>query len=397
MRILTINTGSSSLKGALYSDAEPGPPELRVSAARLGSAESRLQITDARGAVLLDEANVSGHRAALEALLAWMSRERRGAAPDAAGHRVVHGGPRFTEPVRITEDVLRVLRDWVAVDPDHLPQALEAVDAVSRAYPSLPQVACFDTAFHRGMPAVARMYPLPPRFREAGVVRYGFHGLSYESIMDALRGEAAAAAGGRVVIAHLGSGASMAAVRGGRAVDTTMGFTPTGGLMMSTRSGDLDPGVLLYLLTAQGLSAPALNRFVNREAGLLGVSGTSGDMRELLDRESADPRAREAVDLFCYQARKFLGGLAAALGGLDTLVFTGGIGEHAAPVRARICAGLEDLGIRVDAQLNARHAAVISSPGSRVAVRVMKTDEDRMIARHTRRLIFPGGSHAVPF
>jgi acetate kinase len=370
---------------------------LRVSAAGLGSAASRLEITDARGALLRDDANVSGHRAALEALLAWISRERRGIGPDAVGHRVVHGGPRFTEPVRITEDVLRVLRDWVAVDPDHLPQALDAVDAVSRVYPSLPQVACFDTAFHRGMPAVARMYPFPPRLREAGVVRYGFHGLSYESIMDALRGEDAAAAGGRVVIAHLGSGASMAAVRGGRAVDTTMGFTPTGGLMMSTRSGDLDPGVLLYLLTAQGLGAPALNRFVNREAGLLGVSGTSGDMRELLDREPADPRAREAVDLFCYQARKFLGGLVAALGGLDTLIFTGGIGEHAAPVRERICAGLEDLGIRVDAQLNVRHAAVISAPGSRVAVRVMPTDEDRMIARHTRRLIFPGGSDAVPF
>ncbi|MBM2811045.1 MAG: acetate kinase, partial [Chloroflexi bacterium] len=224
---------------------------------------------------------------------------------------------------------------------------------------------------------------------------YGFHGLSYQYIMQRLRAEAPAAAEGRLIIAHLGNGASMAAVHGGVAVDTTMGFTPTGGLMMSTRSGDLDPGVLLYLLEFQRMSPVAINTLVNQQAGLLGVSEISGDMRDLLERESADPRAAEAIELFCYQAKKFLGALAAVLGGLDTLVFTGGIGEHAAPVRQSICAGLEFLGIDLDLDRNAAHAPVISHDGSRAVVRVMETDEDLMIARHTHRLIGPRGASDV--
>jgi acetate kinase len=283
-----------------------------------------------------------------------------------------------------------------AIVPDHLPQAIAAIRAVQRAYPLLPQVACFDTAFHRRMPRVAQIFALPRRFADDGVLRYGFHGLSYESIMQQLRALDGVAANGRVVIAHLGNGASMAAVRGGRGIDTTMGLTPTGGLVMGTRSGDLDPGVLLSLLQRERMVPTALNALVNRQAGLLGVSGISADMRDLLARQATDPAAAEAIELFCYQARKFLGALAAALGGLDTLVFTAGIGEHAAPIRERICAGLEFLGIRLDPERNRAHAPIISAEGSLVTVRVMTTDEDRMIARHTVQVAHIQGGCGVP-
>jgi acetate kinase len=261
----------------------------------------------------------------------------------------------------------------------------------------VPQVACFDTAFHRQMPAIAQMYALPRDLWDVGVTRYGFHGLSYEYILQELRALDGDAANGRVIVAHLGHGASMAAMHHGVAVDTTMGLTPTGGLVMSTRTGDLDPGVLLFLLQSQGLTPAALSRLVNKEAGLLGVSGSTADMQELLVREAADPRAADAVALFCYQARKQLGGLVAALGGLDTLVFTAGIGEHSAVIRARICEGLGYLGLEVEAERNAAHAPIISGHASRVVVRVIPTDEDLMIARHTHRLILqevaPHGNH----
>src|SRR5262249_43323752 len=275
----------------------------------------------------------------------------------------------------------------VALDTEHLPQAIRAIESLQQIYPAVPQIACFDTAFHRRMPSVAQTFALPRRFKDAGIVRYGFHGLSYEYIMHELRALDAGAADGRVIIAHLGNGASMAAVHHGVGVETTMGLTPAGGLVMSSRSGDLDPGVLLFLLESCGLEPSALSQLLNKESGLLGVSGTSADMEDLLERETDDPRAAEAVALFCYQARKFLGALAAALGGLDTLVFTAGIGEHAAPIRARICEGLEFLGLHLDAARNAAHAPIISSDTSRVAARVIPTDEDLMIARHTRRLI----------
>jgi acetate kinase len=239
------------------------------------------------------------------------------------------------------------------------------------------------------MPRVARLFALPRHFADEGVLRYGFHGLSYEYVMGELRALDPEAATGRVVIAHLGNGASMVAVRGGVGVDTTMGFTPTGGLVMGTRSGDLDPGVLLYLLEERGLSPPEIGELINRRAGLLGVSETSADMRDLFGREADDPRAAEAISLFCYGAKKFLGALVAALGGLDTLVFTGGIGEHAAPVRWRVCEGLEFLGIRLDPDRNAEHSSIISRGGDPVTVRVIPTDENLMVARHTRRLIAP--------
>jgi acetate kinase len=394
MQLLTVNTGSSSLKAGLYYMDETERLDVSAAVERIGLPGSRLQIADAHGTALAERGgDLPDHAAAVRALLAWLRDDLRGAPPDAVGHRVVHGGRAYSAAHLVSAEVVATLRQLVPLDPDHLPQALDAIDAVGRAYPAVPQVACFDTAFHRHMPPVARMYALPRELGDAGVLRYGFHGLSYESIMHQLRAADAAAATGRVIVAHLGNGASMAAVREGKGVDTTMGFTPSGGLVMGTRTGDLDPGVPLYLLGARGLDAAGLSALVNRQAGLLGVSGVSADMRDLLARERDDPHAAEAVALFCYQSSKFLGALTAALGGLDTLVFTAGIGEHAASVRARICAGLEFLGIDLDPRRNAEHAPVISRAGARVTVRVMTTDEDLMIARHTQRLIAQGGAH----
>jgi acetate kinase len=390
MRILTINAGSSSLKAALYDTDTAGGERLTlaVQVERIGQSDSRMRIVDGRAVTLLDQkADLDDHGTAVRAFLAWLQHQRPAVAPSAVGHRIVHGGRAYREPHLLTADVLTALQRLVPIDPDHLPQALAVIQVTTEFYPAIPQVACFDTAFHRSMPRIAQIYALPRRFAEAGVIRYGFHGLSCESIVQALRAIDTGAANGRIIIAHLGNGASLTAVRAGVSVDTTMGFTPTGGLMMGTRSGDLDPGVLVHLLDGQGTSPAALNRLVNHEAGLLGVSGLSGDMRDLLDRESSDPRAAEAVELYCYLARKFLGALVTVLGGLDTLVFTAGIGEHAAPVRARICAGLEFLGLELDPERNGRHAPIISRDGSRAAVRVITTDEDLMIARHVHRLM----------
>jgi acetate kinase len=295
------------------------------------------------------------------------------------------------EPQRVTPELIAILKGMIPMAPDHLPQTMAAMQVARKAYPDLPQVACFDTAFHHHMPRIAQMYPLPRHFTDKGLIRYGFHGLSYEYILQELRRVAPEEVGGRIIIAHLGNGASMAAVRGGIGIDTTMGFTPAGGLMMGSRAGDLDPGVLLYLLAERGMTPAALNVLVNQQAGLFGVSGISADMRDLLEKEATDSHAAEAVALFCYQAKKYLGALTAILSGLDTLIFTGGIGEHAAAIRLRIAEGLEFLGIRMDPRRNEAHAPVISRQGSPVTVRVMKTDEDLMIARHTRELIEKSG------
>ena len=386
--LLTINTGSSSLKAALYSLRED-TVELRVEASTIGSRGRGMRLADDRGEILDERRDdLPDHAAALDAT---MSRLRdQGLDRDdlaAVGHRIVHGGDRHREPQRVTPEVVADLRALVPIDPNHLPQAIEAV---GRAYPAVPQVACFDTAFHSRMPHVARLYALPGRLAEEGIIRYGFHGLSYEYVMEELRRLDRDAAAGRVVVAHLGNGASMAAVRGGVGVDTTMGFTPTGGLVMGTRSGDLDPSVPLFLLEERGLTPTEVSDLLNKQAGLLGVSGTSADMRDLLGREPDDLRGAEAVALFCYQAKKFLGALAAALGGHDALVFTGGIGEHSATVRGRICEGLEFLGIQLEPDRNAAHAPVISSEDTAVSVRVIPTDEDLMVARHTRKLIQQG-------
>lgn len=388
LRILTINAGSSSLKAALYDMDRTERLTLACEVERIGQSGSHLRIVDGGGVTLLDRtADLDSHETAAHALLDWLQHQPAEMAPNAIGHRIVHGGRTHRGPQVLTAEVLTDLRELVPLDPDHLPQALAVIRVTTDRYPAVPQVGCFDTAFHRSMPRVAQMYPLPPSLAAAGVIRYGFHGLSCEFIVQALRAIDAGAAQGRIIIAHLGNGASLTAVREGVSVDTTMGFTPTGGIMMGTRSGDLDPGVLLHLLEAQGMQGTALNRLVNHEAGLLGVSGLSGDMRDLLGKESSDPRAADAVTLFCYLARKSVGALVAALGGVDTLIFTAGIGEHSAPIRERICEGLEFLGFELDAERNARHAPIVSRDGSRVVVRVMKTDEDLMIARHVRHLL----------
>ena len=390
-RLLTINTGSSSLKAALYRMWKGATEtlELRAEASRIGDRGGGLRLADARGETLDEyQDGLPDHATALDALLSRL-RDRGLDRDDlvAVGHRIVHGGDRYREPQRVAPEVLADLQALAPIDPNHLPQAIAAIEAVGRAYPTVPQVVCFDTAFHSRMPRVARLYALPRALAEEGVVRYGFHGLSYEYVVGELRRVDREAADGRLVVAHLGNGASMAAIRGGVGLDTTMGFTSTGGLVMGTRSGDLDPSVPLFLLKEGGLTPTEVSDIVNKQAGLLGVSETSADMQDLLDREAYDGRAAEAVALFCYQAKKFLGALAAALGGLDALVFTGGIGEHAAPVRERVCESLGFLGIRLDPERNAAHAPVISSDDAAVTVRVVPTDEDLMVARHTSRLI----------
>ena len=390
-RLLTINTGSSSLKAALYRMWKGATEtlELRAEASRIGDRGGDLRLADARGETLDERQDgLPDHATVLDALLSRL-RDRGLDRDDlvAVGHRIVHGGDRYREPQRVAPEVLADLRALVPIDPNHLPQAIAAIEAVARAYPTVPQVVCFDTSFHSRMPRVARLYALPRALAEEGVVRYGFHGLSYEYVVGELRRVDREAADGRLVVAHLGNGASMAAIRGGVGLDTTMGFTSTGGLVMGTRSGDLDPSVPLFLLKERGLTPTEVSDLVNKQAGLLAVSETSADMQDLLEREAYDGRAAEAVALFCYQAKKFLGALVAALGGLDALVFTGGIGEHAAPVRERVCESLEFLGIRLDPDRNAAHAPVISSDDAAVTVRVVPTDEDLMVARHTRRLI----------
>ncbi len=395
-RLLAINTGSSSLKAGVY---RAGPEPLREASVLvdLNDGEgARVTVHAAGGQALIDRRErLESHASALVALRSCLQETDLDQGIAAIGHRIVHGGRNHDQPALITPELLDNLHGLVPLAPEHLPQALAAVEALGRSFPGVPQVACFDTAFHRTMPRVAQLYGLPSDVQDAGVLRYGFHGLSCESIVQQLdaMGEVD---GGRVVIAHLGNGSSMTAVRNGRSVETTMGFTPTGGLVMASRSGDLDPGVLLFLLRERALDAAALGELVNRRSGLLGVSETSGDMRELLDLESSDPRAAEAVALFCYHARKAVGALATALGGLDTLVFTGGIGEHAAPVRERICSGLGFLSIEVDHERNLGSLPVISPVSSPVTVRVVRTNEELMIVRHTAQLLGAKGGTRVP-
>lgn len=392
--ILTINSGSSSLKAAFYGMGEPVLLKLSAEVSRLGVRDSRLQITDASGATLLDQRHdLLDTAAALQELFAWLAQHEPESGLAAVGHRIVHGGQHYHAPQLVTPKLLAALPSLTPLDLDHLPQAIQGIEFVKRRYPNLPQVACFDTDFHRAMPKVARTYALPAHFYEEGLQRYGFHGLSYEYIAEQLRAlDGAAAAAGRVIVAHLGNGASLAALRYGQSIDTSMGFTPTEGLMMGTRAGDLDPGLLLYLIEAKKMTPAAVRTLLNQQAGLLGVSGTSADMRDLLAREATDPRAAEAIELFCYRAKKYVGAYAAALGGLEILVFTGGIGERAAAIRARICAGLEFLGINLDAKRNQAAAPVISSDESRVKVRVIKANEDLMIARHTSKVIQAEGT-----
>ena len=383
--ILCINSGSSSLKFALYSLGELGETKIAQGAVEsIGLPAGQLWIRDKNNHALVDVRRAFPDHVAGAEAVSEAAKNSGFPRPAAAGHRVVHGGPRHSAAERVNASLLRELRELIPFAPLHLPSAIQGIEAVAARFPGLLQVACFDTAFHRRMPEVAQRLPLSHELWDEGVRRYGFHGLSYEYIMATLGDRAL----GRIVIAHLGNGASLAAVLNGRPMDTTMGFTPTGGLMMGTRCGDLDPGALLHLMREKGVDASGLDHLVNEQAGLLGVSGISSDMKILLEQRPRVSRAAQAVELFCYQLRKHIGAMAAVLGGLDMLVFTGGIGEHAAAVRWEVCRELAYLGISVDPQRNAVHADVISMPGSTCTVLVIPTNEDLMIARQTRTLLF---------
>jgi acetate kinase len=380
--LLTLNAGSSSIKFALFGAAEPHDRKLAGEVERIGSPSATLSAKQAGTVVATDSPLGSGDHAQVAlALIRWLSTYVDPKTLKGIGHRVVHGGLKVDNHQRITPELLAVFREAQPLALAHLPRELALIDAFTRALPGVPQVACLDTAFHRDLPRMARILPIPHRYFDAGIRRLGFHGLSYTYLMQALAADAPLESKGRVVLAHLGSGASLAAVRDGRPTDTTMGFTPIPGLVMGTRPGDLDPGLLVYLMRSEGKSADEMDDFLTKECGLAGLSESASDMRDLLARRASDERAADAVGLFCYQTRKWIGACAAALEGLDTLVFSAGIGEHSGEVRAEICQGLGYLGLEIDAARNKASAAVISSDFSRVTVRVIPTDEELVMAR----------------
>ena len=385
--VLALNAGSSSIKFALFESAA----DRQLTAASRGQIEGigtapHFIARDPTGAVQHEQRFSGGsHEDLLGALLGFVDSHLGTDALRGVGHRVVHGGSRFTRPTRIDPETLTAIEALTPLAPLHQPHSVSPIRAIAATRPALPQVACFDTAFHHDMPAVAARLALPRSFEAEGIRRYGFHGLSYEYIARRLRETAPALAAGRVIAAHLGNGASLCAMRDGRSIDTTMGFTALDGLVMGTRCGTLDPGVVLHLIQQRGMTADAVETLLYHRSGLLGVSGISNDMRELLS--SDDPHAREALDLFAFRLAREAGGLASSLGGLDGFVFTAGIGEHAAPVRAATGERLAWLGVRIDAAANARADTVISTPDSRVDVRVIPTDEEAMIAQHTLETI----------
>jgi acetate kinase len=389
--LLTLNAGSSSLKFALFEWAPAGRRLLAGTLGRIGLANPELSLHTPPSTESTRRAvTAATHAEALELVL----EEVRRAAPSlelrAVGHRVLHGGERYCAPHPIDDALLAELVRLEPLGPEHMPAQISLIRSIRKRARSLPQVACFDTAFHSTLPRVARLLPIPRRFQEAGVRRYGFHGLSYEYVLEELaRRGCTAARQGRVLVSHLGNGASMAAVRDGRCIDTSMSFTPTAGLVMGRRSGDLDPGLVAYLARTEGMTPDQFHELVNHRSGLLGVSGISSDMRELLPLEGSDSRAADAVALFCHQARKFAGAFAAALGGLDAWVFCGGIGENQPSIRERICEGLRFAGLRLDPGANGRNAPLVSATGSSVEVHVIRTDEEIMIARSVCRVVDP--------
>jgi acetate kinase len=386
--ILSLNSGSSSLKFALYRMDKVEELLFSGVISDIDLTTNNFYIRNDSGKVLVNRRlNKLGHKDCITTLFDWLESQCYVKQITAIGHRIVHGGVKYTQPHLITSDLIGDLNKFVLFAPEHLPQELEVIKTVSNRYSNLKQVACFDTAFHRTMPRLAQIYALPKSVGDHGGIRYGFHGLSYEYIIGELINERDFhIEGSRIIIAHLGNGASMAAIKDGKSVDTTMGFSPAGGLMMSTRSGDLDPGIILYLLSEESLSSSQVSQMVNHQAGLLGVSEISSDMKELLEKEN-NPNAIQAIELFCYQAKKYLGSLSAVLGGVDMLVFTGGIGENAPSIRQRICKDMSFLGIRLDLIRNNSNAPVISTADSPVTIRVMKTNEELMIARHAKRCV----------
>jgi acetate kinase len=388
-RILTINAGSSSIKFALFEVGSSLRRLLEGEVERIGLPEATLRVKGSNQTDNFSRSVVaSNHAAAVGALMDWIEEHVGHEALAAVGHRVVHGGPKYDKPQRITTEMIEELHQLCPFDPEHLPEEILLIEAFHRRFPDLAQIACFDTAFHHDLPRVARLLPIPRRYEALGVRRYGFHGLSYAFLMKELaRLDGAEAAQGRIILTHLGNGASLAAVHDGRSVDTSMSFTPTAGVPMSTRSGDLDPGLVGYLARTEQMSAKQFEEMVNFHSGLLGISETSSDMRDLMESERRDVRAAEAVALFCYQVKKWIGAFAAALGGLDTLVFAGGIGENAPSVRSRICDGLRFLGIELNQRHNEENAPLISLDAARVEVRVIHTDEELMIARSVTELL----------
>ena len=380
--VLSLNSGSSSLKFGLYT--LQGSVEERLasgSAEGLGTQQGRVSLRKGDQTLLKEDRTFSGSKEAAGFLLKALTDQSL-PAPSIIGHRIVHGGPRLREHRRITPEVLKELEEAIPFAPIHLPPALDVIYLSMERFANAPQVACLDTAFHRTMPEQAARLPFQESFWREGIRKYGFHGLSCESIVHSLGRDLA----NKTIIAHLGNGASLTAVKDGQSIETTMGLTPTGGVIMGTRSGDLDPGVLLHLIDSTQYGARQIERLVNHEAGLVGISGKTSDMRMLLEASGSDTSARLAVQMFCYSVRKALGALAAVLDGVELLVFAGGIGEHAAPIRENVCKGLGHLGIVLESEANTRSDEVISAPGSRCTVRVVASDEDLQIARHCARL-----------
>lgn len=386
--ILAINGGSSSIKFALYQAGEPLKQTLFGKIDRIGLRGTNLTF---HGLTRKEQRSpgipLSDKKSAVNFLLDWLEEQNGFSSVRAVGHRLVHG-MNHTGPERITNELLEELSRIAPYDPDHMPAEIELIEAFRRRHPDLSQVACFDTAFHCTMPRVATLLPVPRRFDARGIRRYGFHGLSYAYLLEELtRLTYKKGVQRRVILAHLGNGASLAAVFEGRSIDTSMGFTPAGGLTMGSRPGDLDPGVAWYMMQSENLTPQQFNTLINHESGLLGISEISSDMRDLLAKEIDDVRAAEAVALFCYQAKKWIGAFAAALGGLDTVVFSGGIGENCPVIRSRICEGLQFLGIELEEKRNGANEDVISVAAARVAVRVIRTDEEQMIARSVCRTL----------
>ena len=389
-RVLTINAGSSSLKFAVFTRSDPPMRRLSGKIERIGGPDARMSAHGPVLDALLNDEPVAARNPAEAAslLIGWLGRHVGLSAVAAIGHRVVHGGAKYTGPGLATPKMLEDLRSLSGLDPDHLPAEIALIEEFGRLAPGVPQVACFDTAFHHDMPRLAQILPIPRRYEASGVRRYGFHGLSYEYLLGELeRLGSPGESQGRVILAHLGSGASLAAVLGGKSQDTTMAFTPTAGLVMGTRTGDLDPGLVAYLARVDGMSPERFDHMVNAESGLLGVSQTSADVRDLLAREAMDVRAAEAIDLFCYSVAKWIGAFTVVHGGLDTLVFSGGIGENAVEVRARVCARLGFLGVDVEPHRNDASSPLISRDGALVKVRVIPTDEEMAIARSVVKIV----------
>jgi acetate kinase len=391
--ILTVNGGSSSLKFAVFeAGGAPGDRPRRALSGRIeriGLADAQAKVSGADGQSPagwnVEAPNLS---AAADVVIGWLDERLGGKSIAAIGHRVVHGGPRYARPEPVTDELLAELRRIAPFDPEHLPGEIAVIERFAQKMPDVPQVACFDTAFHRDIPRVARIVPLPRRYEPLGMRRYGFHGLSYMYLLEELgRVAGTEAAQGRLVLAHLGAGASLAAVHNGKCVETTMGFTPASGLVMGTRTGDIDPCLPWFLARAAGVTPDQFYHMANHKSGLLGVSETSPDLRDLRARQDHDVRAAEAVELFVYQVKKAIGALTAVLGGLDILVFSAGIGENSPETRASVCAGLGFLGVELDQRRNAANAPLISTDQARVSVRVIRTDEEVVIARATAKVV----------